>query len=382
MYQPAMNQPAMSRRYVAHGPAMGSSWAGKWVAMFKNPFIGFFVMIGVVAVMYVVIFIPMMAAEHGVIGSQRGESADIIDRVFRYGFVGLILVGAYGVYRWSQRRKIYIDVADDVLTASNRRGDAYSLRDAKLGVWGVTNGMTMGSALHLHSGGHRFVLGGKDYRVAAGTPLEAPDVGYGQKMDVNAWVSGSDFAEILAVVSQQGGVAVRAPAPGQPTRCLLMPNPMLVQQMGSFAFRKRQQLMQSVNQARMAIDVGDNEMRFVDPSSNAVIASAPLAQVTATPGTYQYRMGWRGGFSAEAMLSRGMASAMSVTPELAISVPGMQPLRIACHDSMGGFQRRYSWRGDVPQNVNDPAEFAVSGADWMLLVSKLGLAPYLDARQN
>ncbi|MBV9514250.1 MAG: hypothetical protein JO280_09460, partial [Mycobacteriaceae bacterium] len=222
-----MNQPAVPRRYVAHGPTMGSSWAGKWAAMFKNPFIGFFVMIGVVAVMYVVIFIPMMAAEHGVIGSRRGDSADILDRVFRYGVVGLILVCGYGFYRWSQRRKIYIDVAGDILTASNRRGDAYSLRDAKLGVWGVTNGMTMGSALHLHSGGHRFVLGGKDYRVAAGTPSEAPDVGYGQKMDVNAWVSGSDFAEILAVVAEQGGVAVSAGAPGQPTRCLLMPNPML-----------------------------------------------------------------------------------------------------------------------------------------------------------
>ena len=151
------------------------------------------------------------------------------------------------------------------------------------------------------------------------------------------------------------GLVVRPPAPGEPTRCLLMPNPMLVQQMGSFAIGKKQKLLKSANQAQMAIDVGAHGLRFVDLISNAVIISAPFAQVTATPATYQYRRGLlRTGFSVEAIVSREMSSAWSVTPELVISVPGMSPLRIACHDSIGGFQRRFSWRGDVPQTCQRP----------------------------
>ena len=68
-----MSQPRMARRYLAHGPAIGSSWAGKWAAMFKNPFLGFLSMIAVVAVIYIVVILPMMALEHGAMGSRRGR---------------------------------------------------------------------------------------------------------------------------------------------------------------------------------------------------------------------------------------------------------------------------------------------------------------------
>ena len=107
--------------------------------------------------------------------------------------------------------------------------------------------MTMGTALHLHCGPHRFVLGGRDHRIAAGTRIEAPDAGYGLPVDVDAWLWAPDFDELLTMVGHRSGLDLRRPAPGEPTRCLLFPNPLLVQQMGSFAFRK---INNSCNQPR------------------------------------------------------------------------------------------------------------------------------------
>lgn len=54
---------------------------------------------------------------------------------------------------------------------------------------------------------------------------------------------------------------------------------------------------------------------------------------------------------------------------------------LACLDTGGalGITRRFSWRDDVPVE-NEPAEYAVSGADWPTLVEKFGLAPYLERR--
>jgi hypothetical protein len=91
------------------------------------------------------------------------------------------------------------------------------------GYLGVTGGSTMGTALHLQSGEHRFILGGRDRRVASGTRLDAPDAGYGLPVDIDAWVSAADFDEIVTMVSRRSGLDVRPPAPGQPARCLLFP---------------------------------------------------------------------------------------------------------------------------------------------------------------
>ena len=114
-------------------------------------------------------------------------------------------------------------------------------------------------------------------------------------------------------------------------------------------------------------------IRVIDLTSNALITSARLGQVTATPATYQYRSAW---------LSLGTlaAAALSTTPEMAVNVPGMRPLTISCRDAAGVSvtEGRFSWRGPVPQRVNDPADYAVSGADWLVLVEKFGLAPYLE----
>jgi len=53
---------------------------------------------------------------------------------------------------------------------------------------------------------------------------------------------------------------------------------------------------------------------------------------------------------------------------------------VACRDVAGhsSFKRRFSWRSQVQQRVNDPADYSVSAADWLVVVEKFGLTPYLE----
>ena len=67
---------------------------------------------------------------------------------------------------------------------------------------------------------------------------------------VAAWLTESDFDELLFL---GGRSAARGPAAGEPTRCLLFPNPLSIQQMGPFAFRKKQRLMRSLWQPQLTI---------------------------------------------------------------------------------------------------------------------------------
>jgi hypothetical protein len=55
----------------------------------------------------------------------------------------------------------------------------------------------------------------------------------------------------------------------------------------------------------------------------------------------------------------------------------MEPLTIGCRDTVGGLDMRFSWPRDVRQRVNDLPDFSCSGGDFLLLVEKFGLAPYL-----
>jgi hypothetical protein len=367
--------PAASRQFVAHPPFWGSKWASITTAAYKNPakFVVFF-LISVAAI--IAFCLVMWVGERAFVGSREGYSAEMADKVFRYGGVALILLGCGAYYKWSRRRKILISVTSDGMTVNTRPGDVFSFGDAKLGVWGVSGGMTMGTALHLHSGRHRFILGGRDHRIAAGTRLDGPDAGYGLPVDIDAWLWASDFDEVLAMAGRRTGLDVRPPAPGEPTRCLLFPNPLLVQPMGPFAFRRRQQLLRSASQPCLAIDVDGDAIRVIDPNSNAQYGSAWLAQVTATPVTY--RPSYRHWFpSVETLVSDAAVHYLSTTVGMVMSGPGLQTLTIGCRDSVGGLERRFSWGGNVPVQ-NERAAYVVSGADWLTLVEKFGLAPHLE----
>src|SRR5262245_5512356 len=125
----------------------------------------------------------------------------------------------------------------------------------------------MGTALHLRCGTRRFVLGGRDHRISAGTRLDEPPEGY-----VDAWMWAAEFDELLTMVGRRSGLDVRRPAPGDPIRCLLFPNRLLVHQMGMWAIRAKQRLLRS-SQPSLAIDVGADAISVIDPNTNALIAS-------------------------------------------------------------------------------------------------------------
>ena len=256
-------------------------------------------------------------------------------------WVGIFVFGLLASLRSSRYREIPICVTSDGLTVDQRPGDVFSFTDAKLGLWTLS-----GTALHLRCGRQRFVLGGRDHRVGTATRLEAPPTDH-----VDGWLRAADFDEVLTMVARRSGLDIRGPAPGEPLRCLLFPRLELVEQMGSFAFREKQQLRRSASQPRLAIDVGTDAIRVIDPNTNGLVASASLAQVTATPANYRY---WAGEVRSTASL-------------LVVRVPGLQPLTIKCPRK---------WRGEVP--TEEEPEFRVSDGDWRALEEKFGLTPYLD----
>ena len=89
----------------------------------------------------------------------------------------LLAMPAFAMFqrRMNREKAVLVDVGRDGLTVSSRPGDVFSFGDAQLGKWTLAGygGTTKGTALHLRSGRHRFVLGGRDHRVGTETPLDA-----------------------------------------------------------------------------------------------------------------------------------------------------------------------------------------------------------------
>jgi len=220
----------------------------------------------------------------------------------------------------------------------------------------------MGLALHLRCGSHWFVLGGRDRRIAPTTRLDAPPV-----QTVDAWLWVSEFDELLAMSGRPSGVDVRGPALGEPTRCLLFPNPYLAEQAGSFAFRKQLRLQRSLSKPSLVLDVDNDAMRVTHPNTDALSASASRAQVTAKPATFQ---------PDSVTSGDGSTYNYPAITGLVVCVPGVQPLTIGCLD-MAGSGFRFSWRGDAPRLDERPA-YVVSGADCQALAQTFGLAHYLE----
>jgi hypothetical protein len=370
---------AAPRQYEAHPPFWGSKMASKTTPGWQNYFGKSY------AIMVVAILAFSVVLGGLFLGVQSlAEGPEWMERFGRRGFqlVGLVVLfgGFYGWYWWSRtrRRKIIISVTTDGLTVNTRPGDVYSFSDAKLGTWGQTGGATMGTALHLQCGQRRFILGGRDRRVAAGTRLEAPDAGYGLPMDVDAWLSATDFDEILTMVGRRSRLDIRPPAPDEPARCLLFANALVMQTMGSFAFRKRQEFMKSLHRPRLAIDVGTEGIRVIDPNSNALIASVSAAHVTATPVIYRpTQRHWFPTFGH--LISDAATNYWSTSPGMRVSIAGMTPLTIGSHDTVSGLDQRFAWPDDVPVEQAH-ADYEVSGTDWLTLVEKFGLAPHLQRR--
>lgn len=359
-----------ARQFVARPPFWGSKMASVTTpAWQRNPFGSWLVMaIGVFAFTAVagLLFV-------GLGSTLQGQSDGVLAAAsygFRYGGVALIIGGAYLWYRRSQRKRVVLSVTADGLTVDGVR---YPFAGATLGTWGVTGGVTYGVALHVDSGGRRFVLGGRDRRVAPGTRLDAPDVGYGLPIDIDAWLPAAEFDEILAAAGH--GLNARQPSPDQAIRCLLYPNALLIQEMGAFATRRKREFLASAGQPRLAIDVEPNGIRVVDPSTGAVLGAAALADVSATPVTYQPSQ-WHVLPTVGHVISDMATAHWSTMPGLYIAIPGLAPLTVGSMDTNTGLDRRFAWSAVVPTQ-DARAEYQVSGTDWQTLIERFGLAGYL-----
>ena len=129
----------------------------------------------------------------------------------------------------------------------------------------------------------------------------------------------------------------------------------------------------------LVIEVVRDSMRVIDPVSNALTASASLAQVTATPENYSYFDAGRDGGDG------GGYGGRSVTmPVLVVGVPGLQPLTVQPRhaiETFFGWHSRFWWRAKVPGVTEQPGTWAearrpaylATDDEWLTLVEKLGL---------
>lgn len=132
----------------------------------------------------------------------------------------------------------------------------------------------------------------------------------------------------------------------------------------------------------LAIDVGKDAIRVIDPNTNALIASASLAQVTATAENYTYVERSVGGGDGG-----GYGGDSCMMPVLVVTIPGVQPLTIQPRELIDSFftsyRSRFSWRGKVLgisegwgdgewAKARRPA-YTVTNAEWLTLVEKFGL---------
>jgi hypothetical protein len=288
--------------------------------------------------------------EHAPAGWSQSATATVV--------AVIVVVGVLGYLGWYNTREISIRVTSDGLYVDKWRCDISSLCDAKLGLWAWGN-RPMGTALHLSSGPHRIVVGGRDHRLGAQTPAAEPPVSY-----VDTWLWASEFDELVTAVSRRSGMDAHRLAPGEAARCLLFANVEAANH-GAWRLVRNFRLVNTAWKPRLAVDVGDDEIRVIDPNGTVPVATARLAQVHATRARHNC---WRKGCYESSVL--------------VLRVPGLQPLTIRCRDGAKFGQSynypRFSWRGEVQERVQTPAEYSVSSMDWLTLVEKFGLSPYQE----
>jgi hypothetical protein len=354
--------------------ARPGAWGAKFTAPDKAKIVNRYVVLGMVALAVVpaLLAVPLLVLTRGAHGHAASNAFQILGTIFLFvvvgGILAVVLMMTQSQAR-SQNRGIVLRVTSRALTVDERPGESYPFLGAKLGTWGQTGSMTMGTALHLQSGTRHFTLGGRDHRLPEGTPLTAPDAGLGMPTDVDAWLPATDFDAILEIY---GGPRRTGDAESGGERwCLLFPNMLSYQKKFVASPFELAQLKESCQRPCVGIFVGAEAIWVTDLNTNAPLGSASLAQVTATPATYKPPL-----FS----LYRGRNVQYSIAPEITVSAPSIPSLRIACIDStLGTYHRRFVWPAQVPE-VNDPADYMVSGADWQTLVRAFGLARYLQER--
>jgi hypothetical protein len=117
----------------------------------------------------------------------------------------------------------------------------------------------------------------------------------------------------------------------------------------------------------LTIDLAaENAVEIIDPTTKAVITSAGIGQITATPEEYYHRE------------SNSEGSSISYQqPLLVLEVPGMRKLRIGQrpirYSKWNGEQFRYTWRGRTLHSAIEKPTHLVTAAEWACLVEKFRL---------
>ena len=307
-------------------------------------------------IVYSVFFVAFVGyAVYAVAGSARGHKSPVPHNaglIFFLSLVALSVVcGIVGLYLYRRSRQPYIlSVSGDSLTVA-ARNEVYSLADAQLSLW-----VGIGVALHLQSGQRRFILGGQGRRIGPSTPLDVPPTQL-----VDARLPAPDFDELLRL---GGRAAVRGPAPGEPTRCVLWPSSKAIGDANPLALAKKQRIYRSLSDPQVFVDVDGNTIRVLDPGIHALEGSAAISRATATPSIYETHD-----------TESGQTTRIAV---LTVCVPGMAPITVECpHPGPSG--KRFAWSAGTPLTTN-LANYVASAADWLTLVDTFALTPKLQDR--
>jgi hypothetical protein len=111
-----------------------------------------------------------------------------------YGLVFLLFARSFRMRSFLFPKVSIRVIGDGLEVTRGGRAQVFPLSGAKLGPW-AASGTLMGTALHLRSGRHRFVVGGQNHRVPAGVRLDAKSV-----WNVDAWMPAQDFDALLRIV--------------------------------------------------------------------------------------------------------------------------------------------------------------------------------------
>ena len=111
-----------------------------------------------------------------------------------YGLVALLFARSFRMRSFLYPKVSIRVVGDGLEVTRGGRGEVFPLSSARLGPW-AASGTLMGTALHLRSGRHRFVLGGQNHRVPAGVRFDAKSL-----WNVDAWMPAQDFDALLRMV--------------------------------------------------------------------------------------------------------------------------------------------------------------------------------------
>jgi len=111
-----------------------------------------------------------------------------------YGLVFLLFARSFRMRSFLYPKVSIRVIGDGLEVTRGGRAEVFPLSSARLGPW-ATSGTLMGTALHLRSGRHRFVVGGQNHRVPAGVRLDAKSL-----WNVDAWMPAQDFDALLRMV--------------------------------------------------------------------------------------------------------------------------------------------------------------------------------------